>query len=167
MRAYGIAAGTAAAFGLMLAATPVAHAEFDFALNGTYHVVSNGDWAKTNEVFINEQTVVQNWTMSSTCTTAHDCTGQVVSDLGWSAPLRFHINAWYIDRDLPDWQPCPDGTTSPGHQRFSFQGIDSRTGMNVKGTTVLSGYDRTMGVGGACGRNTPTVISMPLTMQRI
>jgi hypothetical protein len=166
MRTSGFAVGVAAA-GLVFAGMPIAQAEFGFAVNGTFSVVSNGEWAKTNEVFMDEQTVVQTWTLSSSCTTAHDCTGQVSSDQGWTAPMYYKINAWYVHRDLPNWQPCPDGSTSPGRQMFTFQGIDPRTGMNVKGIDLLGGYDRTMGVGGACGRNMPTVVWMPLTLQRI
>ena len=38
---------------------------FGVELNGTYRVISNGDWAKSNEVFLDEKTVVQTWTVTS------------------------------------------------------------------------------------------------------
>jgi hypothetical protein len=166
MRTKGFAATAAAVLGLALASMPVADASPDFSVNGRYLVTSDGQFAKTNEVFMKEATKVETWTLSSTCTTAHECTGEVVSDKGWSSPMRYHINAWFIDRELPDWQVCPDGTRSKGTQRLTFQGID-RTGMNVRGTDLMAGYDRTQGEGGACGRNMPTVIIMPLTLVRL
>ena len=52
-------------------ATPAYASNYGVELNGTYRVISNGDWAKTNEVFIDEQTVVQTWTMTSSCTSPH------------------------------------------------------------------------------------------------
>lgn len=156
-------------FGLALGATtaPPAQADVNFELNGPYRVVSNGDWAKTNEVYMNERSEVSVWTFSSSCANAHQCTGQVSSDEGWTAPLEFRTSRWIVDRFHETWQTCPDGTTSPGRQRYQFQGSDTN-GQYEKGKIdLLVGYVRTIGVSGACGRNQPTVIQIPLSVRRI
>lgn len=166
MKALGLSLG-AALLGLSTATTPAQAAPLGFELSGNYRVTSNGDWAKTNEVFIDEATVVSVWTLSSTCENAQVCTGQVSSDQGWTAPLEFRGTRWIVDRYHENWQTCPDGTTSPGRQRYQFQGTDGN-GQSIKdATNLLSGYDRTIGVGGACGRNQPTVIQLPLTLERL
>lgn len=68
--ACGVAVPTAAATG------------DDWGLNGTYAAVSNGDWAKTNDIYHNEATVRSTWTVSTTCSTPLECTGRVTSDQG-------------------------------------------------------------------------------------
>jgi hypothetical protein len=73
---------------------------------------------------------------------------------------------WIVDLDHENWQPCPDGTSSPGRQRFQFFGTDSNGQYDASNTTTLQGYDRTIGVSGACGINKPLVIQMPLTLRR-
>lgn len=169
MRAVGLAVGTAVA-GLVLGGVvaPPAHGSgFGFELNGVYRAVSNGDWARTNDVYMNEATVVQTWTITSTCTTVHACTGQVTSDQGWTVPLEFRTNRWIIDREHPNWLPCPDGTFSRGRQRFQFQATDANGQSDKLNPNQLTGYDRTTGDSGACGRNQQTVISMPLTVTRL
>lgn len=159
----------AAAFGLVLASTPAppAQAALGFELNGPYQVTSNGDWAKTNEVFMDEVTVSSVWTFSSSCENAHVCTGQVSSDQGWTAPLEFRTSRWIVDRFHENWQTCPDGTTSPGRQRYQFQGSDLNGQYDKRNIDLLVGYDRTIGVSGACGRNQPTVIVLPLSVRRL
>lgn len=156
-------------FGLALGATtaPPAQADVNFELNGPYRVVSNGDWAKTNEVYMNERSEVSVWTFSSSCANAHQCTGQVSSDEGWTAPLEFRTSRWIVDRFHENWQTCPDGTTSPGRQRYQFQGSDANGQYEKPNTDLLVGYVRTIGVSGACGRNQPTVIQIPLSVRRI
>ncbi|MCV7317089.1 hypothetical protein H7J77_16240 [Mycolicibacillus parakoreensis] len=168
MRARGFAVG-AATVGLILGtATAVpAEADAEFALNGAYRVVSNGNFAKTNEVYMKERTVDSVWTFSSSCTNAHECTGEVTSDQGWSAPLEFRTTRWIVDRFHENWQTCPDGTTSPGRQRYQFQGSDANGQYEKTNIDHLVGYDRTIGVSGACGRNTPTVITMPMDLRRL
>jgi hypothetical protein len=157
----------AAALGLVLATAPPAHADLGFELNGPYRVTSNGEWAKTNEVLMDEVTVSSVWTFSSSCQTAHVCTGQVSSDQGWTAPLEFRTSRWIVDRYHENWQTCPDGTTSPGRQRYQFQGSDLNGQYDKRNIDLLVGYDRTIGVSGACGRNQPTVILLPLSVQRL
>jgi len=168
MRAWERSVG-AAVVGLVAAAitAPPAQAALGFELNGPYRVVSNGDMAKTNEVFMNERTVVSVWTFSSSCANAHECTGRVSSDEGWSSPLEFRTSRWIVDRFHENWQTCPDGTTSSGQQRYQFQGSDTNGQWDKLNVDRLVGYDRTIGVSGACGRNQPTVILMPLTVQRL
>jgi hypothetical protein len=147
--------------------TAVVHAStYGIELNGTYRVTSNGELAKTNDVFIDEQTVVQTWTVSSTCQSPMDCTGQVTSDQGWTAPLRFWNTRWIAERQVPSWEPCPDGTAAPGTQQFVFWGVD-QDGMNApKNTNLLAGWDHTTGPSGACGISKPLAIKLPLLLER-
>lgn len=160
-------AAAAVGLALGLTAAPPAQAGLGFELNGPYRVVSNGDWAKTNEVYMDEHTVVSVWTFSSSCANAHQCTGQVSSDQGWTAPVEFRTSRWIVDRFHENWQTCPDGTTSSGRQRYQFQGSDANGQWDKLNVDRLVGYDRTIGVSGACGRNQPTVIQMPLSLQRL
>jgi len=83
---------------------------FGVELNGTYRVISNGNWAKSNEVFLDEKTVVQTWTVTSSCTSPISCTGTVTSDRGWSAPVSTTGDYWIVDHVVEDWVRCPDGT---------------------------------------------------------
>ena len=121
MRAVEVTACALAAIavvGSVGTATPAYASNYGVELNGTWRVTSNGDWAKTNDVFINEPTVVQTWTMTSSCTSPHTCIGEVRSDQGWTAPLKLGgVEApgavgdyWVVDHVVPNWEPCPDGT---------------------------------------------------------
>src|SRR5262249_18571687 len=80
-----VAAGVAGGVGM----APSAGA-YDPAINGTYTATVIGDWAQTNGVYHQEAVVRSTWKITSSCTTAQDCAGQVVSDQGWSAPLTMH-----------------------------------------------------------------------------
>lgn len=165
MRALGLTAAAGMALGLTTA--PVAAADIDFALNGSYHVVSNGEWAKTNEVFMDEHVVDSVWTFSTTCANAHQCTGSVSSDKGWTAPVEFRTTRWIVDRVLPGWEPCVDGTAATGRQRFQFFGVNVNGQNDKRNTQTLAGYERTIGDPGGCGRNQPLVIQMPVTLTRL
>lgn len=143
-------------------APSAAAAPVDQALNGIYQVVSNGDWAKTDDVRRNQTTVVSHWTIESTCTDPYTCTGTVTSDQGWSAPLVYQTSTWRVRRTIEDWQHCPDGTTSPGHQLFRFYPMDRS--QVAPGSPILGGEDITTGVPGACGRGYPVEIRMPLRL---
>lgn len=168
MRTLALSLGAALlGLGASIMSAPVQAAPLGFELNGSYRVTSNGAWAKTNEVYMDEATVVSVWTFNSSCANAHVCTGQVTSDQGWTAPLEFRSTRWIVDRYHENWQTCPDGTTSPGQQRYQFQGSDSNGQYEKTNIALLMGYDRTIGVGGACGRNQPTVIQLPLTLERL
>ena len=170
MQTYRVAAAMAAlvaAVSGMATAAPPAHGAFGFELNGSYRVVSNGDWAKTNEVYMDEKQVISTWTFSSICADAGTCKGTVTSDQGWTAPVEFRSSGWVMDRYLPDWEPCPDGTFSPGRQRFQFYATDANGQVDKMNVETLQGYDRTIGVSGACGKNQPLVITMPLTLHKL
>lgn len=139
----------------------------DVSINGVYAATSDGAFATTDYAFHDEATVRSVWTISSTCTTTSDCTGQVTSDQGWSAPLYMReANVWYVKRDLPNWQPCPDGTTSPGHQTFMFYPSDP-DGVTKIGSPYLEGKDKTVGETGACGRFKFVTIVMPFRLDKI
>jgi hypothetical protein len=141
---------------------------FGTELNGTYRVISNGDWAKSNEVFLNEKTVVQTWTVTSSCTSPISCTGTVTSDQGWTAPMRTTGDYWSVDRILENWMPCPDGTAAPGAQNFKFWGWDPvNSYRNLKIVDLLAGKDRTIAASGACGVNRPLVIELPMRLEKL
>lgn len=137
---------------------PTAHATEWPTLNGTYIAVSDGQWAKTREVFRDEATITSTWTITSTCSTHVECTGYVVSDQGWSADAIFSAGLWSVDRDLPNWEPCGDGSTVTGHQQFTFYAVDSAT---------LVGKDKTIGPSGACGVSYWLTVEMPFKLTMI
>jgi hypothetical protein len=179
MRAVEVAAGAAATIavlGSLGTATPAHASSYGVELNGTYRVISNGDWAKTNEVYIDEKTVVQTWTMTSSCTSPQICTGEVTSDQGWTAPLRLGNGEgpgslgdfWAVERDVENWEPCPDGTAAPGKQKFLFWGFNPVTSeRNLKIVDLLAGKTTTKAPSGACGINRPLVIDVPVRMEKI
>ena len=137
----------------------------DWGLNGTYTVTSNGDWARTNDVYRDEISVRSTWTITTSCTTPVECTGQVVSDQGWSAPVAIHGSEYIVKRDIPNWEPCPDGTARIGHQIYRFWPVDER-GWFTLGSPVLGGQDATSGETGACGINKALIISSPLRLEK-
>ncbi len=170
MQTYRVAAAMAAlvaAVSGMATAAPPAHGAFGFELNGSYRVVSNGDWARTNEVFMDEKQVISTWTFSSSCSDPQTCTGTVSSDQGWTVPLKYNVSQWIVDVYHDNWEPCPDGTFAPGRQRFQFQGTDANGQVDKDNLETLQGYDRTIGLSGACGKNQPLVITMPLTLHKL
>ena len=150
----------AAAMALWLAvgASPAAHATDWPTLNGRYAAVSDGQWAKVRDVYHDEATVNSTWTITSTCASHSECTGRVVSDQGWSADAHFSFGLWTVEHEVPNWEPCADGTTAPGRQQFTFYPVDA---------TTLVGKDKTIGPSGACGVNNWLTIEMPLTLSRI
>jgi len=156
-----------------LGTAPSARADGN-GINGTYVATSVGEWAKTNEVFHDEATVRSTWTITSSCQTAQDCSGQVTSDQGWSAPLYTHDGQlWYVKRDVPHWEACPDGTAVTGRQTFSFvpvgpDGMVARANGSVDtGSQTLAGLDKTVGPSGACGINRWLVVQMPFRLDKI
>jgi hypothetical protein len=141
----------------------------DLPINGTFIARSMGEWAKTNERYQNEATVTSTWTITSTCSDAFTCTGTVTSDLGWTAQLERIANVWVVHRELPAWEPCADGTNSPGHQAIRFWGVDDNGMVLLRQSEAIqfAGIDRTVGDSGACGINQWLAISMPFTMRKI
>jgi hypothetical protein len=132
-------------------------ASVDPALNGRYTATSDGEWAKTNESFHDEATVVSDWTITSSCTGAYDCKGTVASDSGWTTELVYISGMWLVTRVVNDWMRCADGTTAPGKQIIKFS--EDR---HAKGSYV--GWDTTAGPSGACGVNRPLFIEIPFTL---
>ncbi len=159
----------ATVFGAMLLAgvalAPVAHAA-DGALNGKFLVISNGDWAQTDEVYHDEVSVRSVWTVAMTCETARQCSGRVDSDQGWSSDISLSYGEYVVEVERPNWEPCPNGTTVTGHQRYRFYPVGP-SGFVVPGSNILAGTDTTSGVSGGCGRNDTLRIEMPLRLERI
>jgi hypothetical protein len=145
-----------AAWPVRVSADPVA-INGDYSVNGTYSAVSDGQWARTNESFHPEATITNTWTITSICSTPYVCSGQVTSDQGWNAATHTTNGLWYVSRDLPNWEPCQDGSTAAGHQVYRFYFHDA---------TTLIGENMTIGPSGACGRNRPLVIEMPFKLTK-
>ncbi|MGA8328268.1 MAG: hypothetical protein WB777_03155 [Mycobacterium sp.] len=151
--------------GLATAPTAAASGE-GWGLNGTYTAVSNGDWAQTNDVFQNEATVRSTWTINTTCTTPVDCTGRITSDAGWGADVKIAGSEYVVKRDIPNWEPCPNGVGRAGHQIYRFYPVDGQGRVSV-GSTTFAGIDRTSGDSGACGINKALVITLPFRLDKI
>jgi hypothetical protein len=168
MRVVGAILGAAALSTLgTIGTAPAAHAStFGFELNGTYSFLSNGEWAKSNDVFHNEPVVRATWQISSSCSRPSACTGQVTSDQGWTAPLKYSEDRWIVKRDLPNWGPCETGGAATGHQMLTFYGVDDN-GQNTGNTDLLAGRDTTRTDSGSCGRSLPLNIVIPMRLQRI
>ena len=142
----------------------------DPAINGTFTATVVGDWARTREVNHQEAVTRSTWTISTSCTTAQDCAGQVSSDQGWTASVKMTDGLnFYAKRDIPNWEVCPDGTAFPGKDYFYFYPADPETGINTfdTGSPVLAGREQTVGPSGACGVNLPLSISQPIRLDRI
>ncbi|WP_156687184.1 hypothetical protein [Mycobacterium sp. Marseille-P9652] len=162
-------AATLVAAGMVsgLGSTPSAWA-FDPAVNGTYTATVVGDWAQTKGVYHQEAVVRSTWTITSSCYTAQDCKGQVVSDQGWSAPLHMHDGQnWYVKRDIPNWERCPDGSSFTGTDYIYFYPANPDTGEISLGSTVMAGKEKTVGPVGVCGSNAPLWIEQPFRLDRI
>ena len=144
--------------GSAIGTAPGAHATDWPTLNGTYSAVSDGQWAKTRDVYHDESTVNSTWTITSDCSTHSECTGRIISDQGWSADATFSFGLWLVEREVPNWEPCGDGTSAPGRQQFTFYPV---------GPTTLVGKDKTTGASGACGISNWLTIEMPFRLTRI
>jgi hypothetical protein len=134
-----------------VATSPPVRANSDgFAINGTYTATSDGTYATTDYAFHNEATVRTTWTITSHCTTDDSCSGKVTSDQGWSSPLTMEVgHIWHVERDVPDWETCPDGMTFTGHQTFTFYPSNA-DGLTQIGSPYLEGRDKTAGPRYAC-----------------
>lgn len=149
----GAAVAAAVVFG-----APSAHADpgDGVALNGTYTVFSDGQWAETNQSYHDEASVTQTWTITSTCKTFQECTGRVTSDQGWSADAVYVSGRWKVTHTVENWERCGEGPPAPGEQAFTFW-KDYPEGK-------LVGWDQTIGPSGACGLNKWLNITMPLKL---
>jgi hypothetical protein len=168
VRVAGAVSAAVAVLGSLGLATPASASNYGVELNGTYRMISNGDWAKTNEVFMNEQTQVQTWTLSSSCESPIRCSGTVTSDQGWTAPMTNTGDYWLAERVVENWEPCPDGTAVPGTQRFWFWGWDPVASQrDTKIVDLLAGRVRTQAESGNCGINKPLVIEVPVRLEKL
>lgn len=155
----------AVAIGLGTAPTAAA-TDGDSAINGTFSVVSNGEWAKMNDRYQDEPTVRSTWTVTSTCSTAITCAGKVTSSLGWTEDIYTTSDIWYVKHYVPDWIPCPDGSRAPGLQVYHFVHANEE-GTGQHGSNLLLGVDETTGVSGNCGRNRSLVLTLPVKITKI
>jgi hypothetical protein len=167
MNSQGAAAGVAALV-LTVATAGLAQAQYGIDINGTYQVMSDGEWATRSAapgggaVFIDSRTTTETWTVRTSCASAIECNGTVVSSLGWTGTVRLD-DYWYVDHVVPNWLPCPDGTSAPGHQKFMLMGFDpTKNERRAEITNFLMGRNQTKAPSGACGRNQPLVIEMPV-----
>ncbi|WP_419866332.1 hypothetical protein [Mycobacterium scrofulaceum] len=147
-----------------LGTAPPGSAAGDWGLNGTYTATSNGEWAKTNEIFHNEASIRSIWTINTTCSYPTECTGTVVSDWGWRAPIYQTGGVWFVKHIVDNWQPCPDGTAAQGFQVFRFAPTNPDGDTVDPASPVLTGADETTGISGACGRSKTWFISMPFKL---
>lgn len=157
---------TAVLTGLGLA--PHARAEYEeYAMNGTFSVVSNGEWARMNDRYQDEPSVRSTWTVNTVCSSAITCSGKVTSSLGWTEDIYTGAgNLWYVKHVVPDWIPCPDGGSAPGLQVYKFYPA-TEEGMSQRISDLWLGEDETTGVSGNCGRNRSLVLNLPVKISRI
>jgi hypothetical protein len=148
-------------------AAPPAQAAGKWALNGTFTATSNGEWARTNDVFHDERSVRAIWTITSQCSYPTECTGTVTSDQGWTAPIYQTSGEWYVKHVVPRWMPCPDGTAADGYQVFRFKAMTPGGDYTDPTSNTLIGEDSTTGPGGACGRSLPLFIAMPFKLVKV
>jgi len=165
MRGVNGAAAAVLVLGVAVAAPSYASAEW--ALNGTFTATSNGEWARTNDVFRTEQSVRAIWTITSQCSYPTECTGTVTSDQGWTAPIYQTGGEWYVKHVVPRWMPCPDGSTADGYQVFRFKRMTADGDSTDPTSNTLLGEDATTGPSGACGRSLAKFITMPFKLVKI
>ena len=146
---------------------PVAEASPEWGLNGTYVATSNGEWAKTNDVFHDEASIRSTWSITTTCSYPGECTGTVHSDFGWDATIYQRSSVWYVKKTVDRWQPCPDGSAGPGLQVFRFYAATADGSGTDPSSTTLMGEDSTTGVSGSCGSSKVLFITMPFKLVKI
>jgi hypothetical protein len=165
MRGIVTTAVSTAGLIVALAVAPAAHAADKWSLNGNFIATSNGEWAKTNDVYRNEVSLRSIWTISSQCSYPTECTGTVTSDLGWTAPIYSTAGEWYVKHIVPNWITCPDGiTTSSALQVFRFRRSTPDGASGDPSSNLLVGEDITTGPSGACGRSPVLYITMPFKL---
>ena len=80
--------------------------------------------------------------------------------------MSIHGSEYVVKRDIPNWEPCPNGVARTGHQIYRFYPVD-KNGLVSFGSTVFAGVDVTSGDSGACGINVALVISMPFRLEKL
>jgi hypothetical protein len=105
--------------------------------------------------------------VTSVCSSAFTCEGKVTSTLGWSENV-YTTNGpqWFVKHAVPEWIPCPDGTTAPGLEVYTFYRA-SDAGLQDMSSKTWIGEDQTTGVSGNCGRNRSLVLNMPLKITEL
>ena len=103
--AAGLTAVATAAALSIATATVSSAMSCDRPINGTYTATSDGQWAKTRDVYRDEATVVAVWTVTSACDDVMHCAGKVTSNQGWTADLRCQSGHWYTIHRVENWQP--------------------------------------------------------------
>lgn len=161
----GVVIAAAALIAGVAVAPPARAAEW--ALNGTFTATSNGEWARSNDIFHQQNSVRAIWTVSSVCSYPTECTGTVTSDQGWTAPIYQTGGEWYVKHIVPHWIPCPDGSSADGLQVFRFKRMTPAGDMTDPSSNTLVGDDATTGPSGACGRSIPIFITMPFKLAKI
>ena len=159
-----IGAGLVTAAAVAGLCSPIAEASPSWGLNGTYVATSNGEWAKTNDIFHDEASIRGTWTISTTCSYPSECTGTVDTDWGWSAPIYKKSGVWYVKKTGDNWQPCGDGTAGPGLQVYRFFPSNADATATDPASTTLLGEDSTTGVSGSCGSSRVVFITMPFKL---
>lgn len=167
-RVIGGMAATAIVVLGSLGAPPAAQAEnWGVDISGSWQVFSDGDWARTNQVKFKQQSVMETWTVSTSCVSPIECSGTVTSSLGWTGTARLD-NFWYVEHDVPNWIPCPNGTFATGHQKFLLWGVNPETEQSVmRNIQTFAGRNITSSDSGACGVNNPLVIELPVKAQKL
>jgi hypothetical protein len=159
---------TTALVSTFVSISPTARADDPWALNGQFIAASDGRWAKVDERYQDLPSVRSTWTISSVCNGPNDCHGTITSDQGWTADLRKPNQAWSAEHIVPDWQHCPDGSTSPGRQLFRFWRVDDQGVPDFSGTSPLfTGEDKMLGESGACGVSMWKTVRMPLLIRAV
>ena len=157
IRTTASAALTAATVLSFAAAAPADATVCDPPLNGTFSAVSDGQWAKTNDSYHDEATVISTWNITSTCANFLDCAGTVTSSQGWSADVHCGGGLWKVRRQLDNWEPCADGTAAPGQQTYAFA-------TDITNPVNYVGWDKTVGPSGACGKSYWLTVNMPFKL---
>ncbi|WP_024448316.1 hypothetical protein [Mycolicibacterium iranicum] len=165
----GLAATAITLLGSMGIAPTASADEEDWGVNlsGTWRVFSDGEWARTNEVKIKQQSVLETWTVNMTCLSPIECTGEVKSSLGWTGSVRLD-DFYYVEHVVPNWMPCPNGTFATGYQKFLLWGVDPPTQHRIRrNMSVIAGRNITKSDSGACGVNLSKVIELPARLDKI
>ncbi len=165
----GLAATAIAVLG-SLSIAPVAQADdsdWGVDISGTWRVFSDGQWARTNQVKIEQQSVLETWTVNVSCVSPIECSGEVKSSLGWTGTARLD-DFWFVEHVVPNWMPCPNGTFATGYQKFLLWGVDPPTQLRItRNMSTIAGRNTTKSDSGACGVNRSKVIELPVRMEKI
>ncbi|KWX68139.1 hypothetical protein [Mycobacterium sp. NAZ190054] len=163
----GVAATATAVLGSVIIAPTAQAQDWGVDITGTWSVYSDGAWARTNEVKIKQQSVLETWTVNTSCVSPIECSGEVKSSLGWTGTIRLD-DFWFVDHVVPNWMPCPDGTFATGYQKFILWGMDPvQERRTTRDITTFGGRNITKSDSGACGVNKAKVIELPVRAEKL